>query len=86
MEQIKLYLKKFENLVPRERQVRDAVIEIITKYTECTVSPEAIHIRGSTILITADPSLKNVLFLYKKEIILGVTEKMGMRRSVKDLR
>ena len=86
MEQITLYLKKFENFVPHERQVRDAIAEILSRHIGCRVPLNAIHVRGSTVFITASPSFKNTVFLYKEKIILELTEKLRAKVSVKDVR
>lgn len=85
MEQIALYLKKFTNIIPRERLVREGVVDILKEYSETSIPLENIHMRGNTIFITASPILKNILFMHKKDVLKKLQNRLE-KSSISDVR
>lgn len=85
MEQISLYLTKFTNFVPQEHLVRENLVEILARYLETPIPLELIHLKGNTVFIDASPMIKNILFMYKEDVLKELKEKL-LKTSVRDVR
>ena len=85
MEQISLYLTKFKGLVPKESTVQECAAPILSRYIEAPVIPATIRLKGNTVYINASPSVKNILFMHKENILKELHEKL-VRISIKDMR
>jgi hypothetical protein len=68
MNQISLYLKKYENLGFKETDLKKKIIEIIKKETGVDLSKDDIKIYDMTATISVSGAAKTELFLKRKFI------------------
>ena len=67
---IKDYLKKFENLLPREVVVKNLVIQAINDVLKITLTRPQMTVQGNKVFINGHSALKSEIAL-KQEKILG---------------
>jgi hypothetical protein len=70
MDQISLYLKKYENLGFKERDLKQKIIEVVKEETGLELDKELISIRDMTVNISVSGAAKAELFM-KRNIIEG---------------
>ena len=85
MEQIALYLAKFTGIVPQERVLREATVEILSRHAGIPITLETVSVRGNTVFIHASPAVKNILFMYKEDVVRELQERVS-RASINDVR
>ena len=67
---IKDYLKKFENLLPREVVVKNLAIQAINDVLKITLTRPQMTVQGNKVFINGPSALKSEIAL-KQEKILG---------------
>jgi len=78
MEPIVLYFEKFKKFVPPERFLRRAVVASIAELVGEAVAEESVKVRGSTVFISAHPTIKAEVFMRKKELLDRISEKLSI--------
>ena len=68
MNQISLYLKKYENLGFKETDLKKKIIEIVQQETGVELTKENISLRDMTANISISGAAKTELFLKRKAI------------------
>ncbi|MBP9763299.1 MAG: hypothetical protein KBD10_00950 [Candidatus Pacebacteria bacterium] len=68
MEQINLYLKKYENFGFKERELKLKIIEVVKEETGLELDKELISIKDMTVNISVSGAAKAELFM-KRNII-----------------
>lgn len=80
------FLEKFANLKPSQNLIKDESAKIITGVLSIEVKPEDIEERNGILFFkSANPALKNEIFL-KKEVILEVLKDRLGPKTPRDLR
>ncbi len=68
MNQISLYLKKYENFGFKEADLKNKIIEIVKKETGVELDKKLISVNDMTANISVSGSAKAALFLKRKQI------------------
>lgn len=76
MQQIALYLDKFNGLLPPDYIVRTAVCEILTNDLKLKVTITNVSVRGTRIYINGDGYLKNEIFQNQNHILKLLKERL----------
>lgn len=71
---IKKYLKKFEQLMPRETKVRNAVIEAVQDVLKISLERSKIAISGSSVYITGSSALRSEIGMKQAKILARIKE------------
>ena len=71
---LKNYLKKFEQLLPYESKVRNAVIKTFEELFKITLDRKKITVSGSKVFINAPASFKSEIHLKQSKILNKVKE------------
>ena len=79
------FLKKFKNLVPHEKKVKDALVQVVQKETGILLSRESISFNNNIIFVNTVPTVKNELFM-RKQCILSEMKKVMGENSPRDMR
>lgn len=69
MENLSVYLKRFTRILSLKTAERDAFCEIVNAISPLKLSPEEVSFKEGVVYVSAGPSLKNFLFMHKKEIL-----------------
>lgn len=81
------FLEKFKSITPPDKFVKDGLVSVVKETTNIEIEKENIDVRNGTIFITADPIIKNEIFLKKGEIMQSLTEKLKeYKKTIKDIR
>jgi len=67
---LKDYLKKFEQFIPREVVVKNLVIQAVTDVLKITLTRPQMTVQGNRVFVNGSSSLKSEIAL-KQENILG---------------
>ena len=76
---ISLFLEKFSKNIQSGQSNKIKIIEIIKKHTQVELSIKSLEIKNTTVYITASPSVKNKLFIYKNKILEEVTKSVSIK-------
>lgn len=71
------FLKKFKNIVPQEKIIKDEVIRVVQKETGILLPKEIISFHNNVVFINAAPSVKNELFMRKQQLLLEIKRNLG---------
>ena len=82
MENISIYLKKFENLKCSDTEIKKTLAEVIKDLLKKDIDLQKISINGSKIFIEESGPIKSELFLYKNKIKERLEEKLERRLDV----
>lgn len=69
------YLKKFEQLLPYEVRVRNAVIAATQEVFKITLQRSQISVNGTQVFITGPAALKSEMVLKQAKILASLVEK-----------
>jgi hypothetical protein len=72
---LKQYLKKFEQLLPYETRVRNAVIEVVQEMFQITLERKKIMINSHQVFIQGSSVLKSEIALKQKTILEKINKK-----------
>lgn len=79
------FLKKFKNLVPFEKTIKDNLIQIIKEETGILLPKESISFHNNVVFINTIPVIKNELFMRKQRLLSEMKKRNG-NNSPQDLR
>lgn len=69
MESLSLYLKRFTRILSLKTAERDIFCEVVGTISPTELSPREVTFREGVVYVSANSSLKNFLFMHKKEIL-----------------
>lgn len=82
---IKDYLKRFKNIEPSDRRVKNAFLESFEELFDDTIDVNNIKISNKTIFITTHPVIKKEIFLKKNTLLEKINTKLEQQR-ITDIR
>jgi hypothetical protein len=68
------YLKKFENVVSRDSQIKNAVIQAVYEACKSTLAKNQISISGKKVFISAPSVLKSEIAIKQHRILEKIKE------------
>jgi len=77
MEQISLYLKRFQDVALKEESFFESVRSVIEKECGAIVPAESISRKGNTLYISVHPILKTEIYLKKDRIMASLEKILG---------
>ena len=80
------FLERFANFRPSKKLIKEQSAQIIGALLNVEINPEDFEERdGVLFLKSANPALKNEIFLKKNQILEALKERLG-EKSLRDLR
>ncbi|MFQ5661677.1 MAG: hypothetical protein ACE5F2_00280 [Candidatus Paceibacteria bacterium] len=81
------FLEKFKNITPPDKFVKDVLIGVVKDVVNIEIEKENIDVRNGTIFISADPIIKNEIFLKKSEIMQNLTGRLKQyKKTIREIR
>lgn len=86
MDLISSFFKRYNNIEPPERFVKEAIQEVLQEVFNVVIQPEHISLSKSTAFIEMSGPLKNEIFLRKQELLERINTKLKTHKKLIDLR
>lgn len=86
MDLISSFFKRYSNIEPPERFVKEVVQEVVKEVFNVEINPEHISLSKSTVFIETSGPLKNEIFFRKKELLERINIKLKTNKKLTDLR
>jgi len=75
MNNIELKLAKYQNLIPRERGIKEIIISTINRLVGITLDPKKIRVNGHFCSLVVLPMIRQEILIHKEEIISSLRSK-----------
>jgi len=82
---VSFYLEKFKKLEPSGNREKNAAEEVIFESVGVKIEKNSISVSNGVLYLTVSPSLKNEIYMNKKNILRKIKERLGDGR-IQDIR
>lgn len=83
---IHTYLKKFKNLTPSDRFIKENLIKVVDEVISIKLENKNISIQSSVIFLSIHPMEKHTILLNKKQILDVLHTNISNKFYIKDIR
>lgn len=81
------FLEKFKNITPPDKYVKEVFITVVKSVVGIEIEKEDLDVRNGVIFISADPIVKNEIFLKKSEIMKNLIKELKQyKKTIRDIR